>query len=362
MEAPSSKRCSPVARIAGPAVVIAAILAAVVVNQSAVHWRENAADSQLFAYYGWCVSQGAVPYRDVWDNKPPGIWWLNAAAFVACGEGVAGEVLVSAAALIVALGALSGIIATTHHPSALWIGLPAALVMLTQIHFECGANRTETFVVACECVGVLALCRWRRRGRLAWLLVAGAACGAAPWFKQSGLGALAACTVVVAATPPSMPALGRLSRWRAIGLFLAGVAAAQAPPITVLAAQGALEDAAYAIVGFNRDAIAAAGAAPIPFQSVWLNRALLARLDLTLGWAALSAAASVASLRRACSRGGEPRAHGLFGVASVWLGVGLLAISLSGGHQAYHYQPILPPLTLLSVDWLGRVAGARGLG
>lgn len=347
---------------AGLAALAAAILAAVVINQSAVHWRENLADSHLFAYHGWCVSQGAVPYREVWDNKPPGIWWLNAAAFLACGEVVAGEMLIAAAALAAALAALAGIIATTHQPSMLWVGLPAALVMLTQVHFECGANRTETFVVASECLGALALCRWQKRGGRAWLLLAGAACGAAPWFKQTGLGALVACATVLAARRPVASARGGSTRRRAVGLFLAGAAAAQAPPLAMLAAQGALADAAYAIVGFNRDALAATGATIVPFQSVWLNRALLARLDLMLAWAGLSAVVAVAGLRRAHPHAIETRAHGLLGLAFVWLGVELLAISVSGGHQAYHYQPILPPLTLLSVDWLGRLAGARGLG
>lgn len=347
---------------AGLAGLAAAILVTVVINQSAVHWRENVADSHLFAYYGWCVSQGAVPYREIWDNKPPGTWWLNAAAFLICGEGAAGEVLISAAALILTLTALAGTIATTHHPSVLWIGLPAALVMLTQVYFECGANRTETFVVVCECVGVLALCRWRMRGGRAWLLLAGVACGAAPWFKQTGVGALVACATVLAAARPLVPARGGSARWRAAGLFLAGVAAAQAPPLAALAARGALADAVYAIVGFNRDALAATGATVVPFQSVWLNRVLLARLDLMLAWGGLSAAVAMVSRSRDRSHAIEPKAHGLFGLALMWLGVDLLAISVSGGHQAYHYQPILPPLTLLSVDWLGRLAGARGLG
>lgn len=58
------------------------VAVAVTVNASAVHGRQNLADSHLFGYYGWCVSQGARPYLDVWDNKPPGIWWVNAAAVV----------------------------------------------------------------------------------------------------------------------------------------------------------------------------------------------------------------------------------------------------------------------------------------
>ena len=40
-------------------------------------------DSGIFAYTGWAVSEGAVIYRDVWENKPPGIYFVNALAFMA---------------------------------------------------------------------------------------------------------------------------------------------------------------------------------------------------------------------------------------------------------------------------------------
>jgi len=39
--------------------------AAVLLNQSAVHWRDNVNDSHYYAYCGWRVSQGARPYLDV---------------------------------------------------------------------------------------------------------------------------------------------------------------------------------------------------------------------------------------------------------------------------------------------------------
>lgn len=35
-------------------------------------------DSGLFMYIGWRILEGEVPYRDVWDHKPPIIFYLNA--------------------------------------------------------------------------------------------------------------------------------------------------------------------------------------------------------------------------------------------------------------------------------------------
>ena len=84
-----TRRCA-----ATPALLVALLAGAAVINQSAVHWRSNNADSDLFAYYGWCIAHGARPYLDVWDNKPPGIWWVNAAAIRLCGAGAGSEMLV----------------------------------------------------------------------------------------------------------------------------------------------------------------------------------------------------------------------------------------------------------------------------
>lgn len=36
-------------------------------------------DEGSYADIGWALDHGAVLYRDVWDNKPPGVYWLAAA-------------------------------------------------------------------------------------------------------------------------------------------------------------------------------------------------------------------------------------------------------------------------------------------
>ena len=152
---------------------------AVTVNASAVHWRQNLADSHLFGYYGWCVSQGARPYLDVWDNKPPGIWWVNAAAFRLFGEGIAAEIWICSAAVAATLIAFAAIAVTVYHRSLLLPAVLTACALLTHVGYECGGNRTETFVVLFETLAVLGYVRWLRGRRLAWLGLAGLFAGAA---------------------------------------------------------------------------------------------------------------------------------------------------------------------------------------
>lgn len=42
-------------------------------------------DSGTFLYSGWRILNGEVPYRDIWDNKPPVIFYINAAGLAISG-------------------------------------------------------------------------------------------------------------------------------------------------------------------------------------------------------------------------------------------------------------------------------------
>ncbi len=48
------------------------------VGQTAAHLRTDETDCWLFAYYADQMLQGRQLYGDLWDNKPPGIFWINA--------------------------------------------------------------------------------------------------------------------------------------------------------------------------------------------------------------------------------------------------------------------------------------------
>ncbi len=171
-----------------PLVALATLL-----NQSAVHWRDNVADSLLFGYYGWCVAQGAVPYLDIWDNKPPGIWWVNALGFALWGDGPLAETALCSIAVAAAVLAFVAAARSAFGGAITPFALVGGAVVLTAGHFECGSNRTETFVLTCETVAMAAYLRWLRTPRCRWLVVAGLFAGAAPLFKQSGLAIGAAC-------------------------------------------------------------------------------------------------------------------------------------------------------------------------
>jgi hypothetical protein len=354
------------------------ILLGVVVNQSAIHWRSNSADSDLFAYYGWCAAHGARPYLDIWDNKPPGIWWASAAATQLAGPGVGSDLLLGSLVLLVTLTAFLGAARTTYHPS---LSIPAAVVgviLLTDARFECGATRTETLVVACETAAICAYFRWLRQRRTGWLAAAGLLAGAAPLCKQSGLAAAAAITLhhiyVCAraarsrANPPWLP-----SAWLLASLTLAPAAAA-----IVLAWQGALGEALFAVGRFNRAYFAIGDATWLNLGQAWSAAApaltplagigLLASLGLA--WCLCRAwnAPHEGPERPRCESNPKSKiqnpksaAGGVRAVLFLWLALAAYFALIAPGRRGHHFMPLLPSLGLLTLCPLHVLIGARGL-
>ena len=380
------------------------IAVAVVLNQSAVHWRENVVDSHLFAYHGWCVTQGARPYVDIWDNKPPGIWWVNAAGFWLCGstpdsevrrygEEVAGEVLISGLALTLSLVAFVALARMAYRPSVTLTAAVTGCVLLTHLFYECGGNRTETFVVACEILAILGYLCWWRGGGWGWLALAGLAAGAAPFFKQSGLAAGAACAVHLAWTqirargsPRGLkPAARRVDprgqSWKP--WVVAGGAFLVVPLciVATLAAQGALWEAWRAVGAFNRAYFAIGDATwlrvdralGIYWESIQPLTWLFAAAGIGLAWGLWTSGRvphrfSGGGRESWMGRPGQsPAATGTgwlrTGVELFWLW-GVLALYLAcvgPGRRGHHFMPVLPALGLLALYPIHRLAGQRGL-
>src|SRR6187551_1979283 len=63
-------------------------------------------DQGIYAVVAESVLQGKVPYRDAWDFKPPGIFFVYAAAFGAFGKSMIAPRLLEVAAV---LGAVLGL-------------------------------------------------------------------------------------------------------------------------------------------------------------------------------------------------------------------------------------------------------------
>ncbi len=329
------------------------LLVTIVINQSAVHWRSNLVDSHLFGYYGWCVSHGAVPYLDIWDNKPPGIWWLNAAAMTLLGPYLKAEIALTALALLVTLLALTATATRIYGRALLLPALLASAILLTDVRFECGSNRTETMVVAAEALAILGYVSWLRRRRFRWLLLAGLAAGAAPLCKQSGAAAGLACGLhllwlQVSAWRQSAPKpAGQINKW-SLPVLVGAALIVPAATTIALAAQGALGAALFAVGRFNRAYFAVDDASWIHVgRALDIYRPVLDNILPALAIAALGLLWSIGRLLF-IRRSSSPPHRGV-GVILLWFLLAAYLACVAPGRRGHHFMPALAPLALLTL-------------
>ncbi len=80
MSDPLSQKINPVSRIPFREIIVCAFLAALaLLPSSPLLQRFPFRDSGVFLYAGWQIREGEVPYTDVWDHKPPLIFFIDAA-------------------------------------------------------------------------------------------------------------------------------------------------------------------------------------------------------------------------------------------------------------------------------------------
>jgi hypothetical protein len=120
------------------------------------------ADSSIFLYIGQQVNNGLTPYADVWDHKPPLIFWLNAFALRFTPGSARGIVCLAyvfvLAFLFAAWAALRPRVGTFPTIFALLLVvnlLPEVMV---------GPNVTEVFSLPLQAISFLLLCRQAEHG------------------------------------------------------------------------------------------------------------------------------------------------------------------------------------------------------
>src|SRR6266540_2789042 len=194
-------------------------------------------DSSLFLYVAQRIQEGGVPYRDVWDHKPPLIYYFGVIGLALGDHGVSGVTVVEFATLFFAavvgfwalyrtLGLLPALFG-----SAAWI--TATPLMLD------GGNRPEEYAWPFQ-FSAIALFLWEKRAgpsRWRWITI-GIAAGFAGLLKPTILGIWAAIYLAEAiqawqlrsvrsiALPEILGTLGGLAVTLPIGLYFVASGAA----------------------------------------------------------------------------------------------------------------------------------------
>ncbi len=146
-------------------------------------------DEGLYAYGGWQLLKGLVLYRDLWDFKPPGIYFLNALIFIISSP-KAVNIYVCAAFFgsLTCLGIYKIAERMWGKGVALVSALFFALFSASPYVQGCGVN-TEVFMIAPLTWGLYAVIRALEDGKGRWYAISGLLIGCATLFKQvAGVG------------------------------------------------------------------------------------------------------------------------------------------------------------------------------
>lgn len=346
------------------------IVPSIILVQYIAWWRWDVVDDQMFAYFGWRIAHGGTVYLDVWDNKPPGIYWINALGMWLANDSYAGVIAMCVLALIVAHAAYFVICDTCFFRSAAALSTVVFCFFLTHIYYTGGSNRTETFLVPCELVAIAFYVRGFARPTWWKWFFAGLFCGAAFTFKQVGLAAfVAACLhlLITAATKDI-----RWGDWvKRQVLMLAGLATALLVVLALLYAGGGskgIQEALFATFTFNRGYVAT-GNVKFPYNiATWrllqdhVYPILLMPLLLAVG-SILHASAWAASpqtqradivAQMSTKRGGCPRYMLLF---CAWTLIAFYGAMLSPHAFRHYLVPTIPPLLLIGAHLLNFLVG-----
>jgi 4-amino-4-deoxy-L-arabinose transferase-like glycosyltransferase len=317
-------------------------------------------DQGAYAYIADLMMHGGVPYRDAWDLKPPGVYWVYQAAFRLFGRSEFAirlfetlYTLLSAATVY----ALADAVFKDRAVAALsaWVYAFAYFLLL---HHYSVAN-PEAFLVPLVMACFYGMVRYLRSRNELWLFAGGIAGGVALWFKPTaGLTVAAAFLWAAAVTWRSENSVARLAR--TLGIATLGGLLGLAPAVLLLYSRG-LAELLELWTRYGSGAYLTAG-------GLALGDGPLAMLDVIVGyvrewqllvWLTLTGLAIlVVPGRNTHAKHPEAMRYGTAIVA--FLLSTLLAVLLQGKLFEYHWVPALAPASILSaLSLMMLVRGAR---
>ncbi len=161
-------------------------------------YKNMSTDSGTFAYCGQVIRDGGLMYRDCWDNKPPAVYYLNAAAIWLGGSNPFAIWLFQAIWLTIAIMAYFLILNMIweHKGLAALAAFTLLLVLLYPDIFQ-GGNFTETYAVLPVVLSLGAFWAFLRSGNRRWLIALGLLIAAGFLLKPTYIAVGLASSVVV---------------------------------------------------------------------------------------------------------------------------------------------------------------------
>jgi hypothetical protein len=356
-----SKRAYPRLRLVLPLVFGAVAAGALLLRIPSIA-EPLGIDQSLWASAARGMSRGQLLYRDVWEQRPPGIYWVYVAGFNLLGwtsSTVAWlDILSSAATTILIYAIVRALSSTTT--AALAAAMYAALTMPAWLYGHGGfleRSVSETFIAVCVSAAAWCAVKLRERGSLPYAVGMGLFAGAAVVFKPNA----ALYFPALAAWVALFSAPGLRTRTFAARTAAAAIAAAAVLPAVTLFwlwRLDLLHDARVAVVDFNRYYVGQGFVATL--YAVDFAKAVWLRIKTEPLWLAGSAGAVIAAWQGLRTRSIPP----LAALAVVWGAAAALVIVVNGARLFNSYFiNAHAPLAILGAWFLGdawRGSRARG--
>jgi hypothetical protein len=207
-------------------------------------------DGPVFAYIGWAMKRGLMPYRDIWDHKGPLLYYLQYAGFSLSPNSTIGIGVLELIAFSIGFFFLYRVIASF---ASRLVGIAMAVFSVAFIlHFYGGGNMTESWSLLPLAVAQYACWRWSKCTSSTWCPAVIAVCFACIFWLRANITVfpLVAIMVMLYASlkkvEESLTAVKQFALAVTAGLLLSGLAVAP------LYHWGVFHDFVSAYFGYNR--------------------------------------------------------------------------------------------------------------
>jgi len=329
---------------------------------------EQRRDSGIFAYTGKVIRDGGLPYIDAWDNKLPGIYFIDALAFLAFGTNRWALWLSENIVLFMAGMTMFWLLRQLYGDRAeTWIG-PLILVLLTRHPaLVSDTNFTEPYALFPQMLVFATGYQFLRNPGSRWGFAVGFAAGLAFLIKQTTVGVALAFVPAIMIT--RHPVLGTHRRWHWLSVTILGGLTSLGIVAVYLLAYGILDDA----IGASFTA-ASVFHEWVSDESVWIGRTIIGTWTRSLAPLVIVPLLPFLVVgMRVAWRGYKTRTINTRRVVTnitlrVWIVLtfftDMVLVNITNRGYAHYYITLIPAMTLLTTMSLPviaqRVARARG--
>jgi hypothetical protein len=296
----------------------------------------------MYFYVGELWTKGVLPYKQIFDNKPPGIFAVAAAAS-------ATHHILWATAVIhffVTIGCIITVRRLLQSCGASEQSVTAGTVLaalMVNFHIYAAGNMSEAYLLWPMAASMLFFMRGLESGKIRHVFLAGVCTGIACFFKPFGASALLAQLVYT--TIYILPRRTNALLWNLVNAI--GVIAAWIPVLAYFAAHEALQQMLYASFFYSIHYGLYAQPGAFGAVSILLQRLMPVSAPLVclfLGFAGLL-------------KGGsdfEPAEAAVWKLSLLWFAADLLLILAAGKGFDQYFLSLMPVLALVAALFIWR--------